>query len=81
MYWLAAEVSSQLENVGVTMDDSARRVLLVDDDQERALAFVCVARDHGFAVAKEMLAWSRTELAGAYLIPPFKRTEEILDIL
>ena len=39
------------------------------------------ARDRGFAVAKEMLAWSRTELAGAYLIPPFKRTEEILDIL
>jgi len=39
------------------------------------------ARDQGFAVAKEMLAWSRTELAGAYLIPPFKRTEEILDVL
>ena len=39
------------------------------------------ARDHGFAVAKEMLAWARSELAGAYLIPPFKRTEEILDIL
>ena len=32
-------------------------------------------------VAREMLAWSRTELAGAYLIPPFKRYEEILDIL
>jgi len=39
------------------------------------------ARDHGFAVARDMLAWARTELAGAYLIPPFKRTEEILDIL
>jgi len=39
------------------------------------------ARDKGFAVAKEMLTWARTELAGAYLIPPFKRTEEILDIL
>jgi methionine synthase I (cobalamin-dependent)/5,10-methylenetetrahydrofolate reductase len=39
------------------------------------------ARDRGFAVAKEMLDWARTELAGAYLIPPFKRTEEILDIL
>jgi len=38
------------------------------------------ARDHGFAVAREMLAWARTELAGAYLIPPFKRYEEILDI-
>jgi homocysteine S-methyltransferase len=39
------------------------------------------ARDHGFAVAREMLAWARSELAGAYLIPPFKRTEEVLDLL
>ena len=39
------------------------------------------ARDHGFQVAREMLAWSRSELAGAYLIPPFKRYEEILDLL
>ena len=39
------------------------------------------ARDHGFDVARQMLAWSRTELAGAYLIPPFKRYEEVLDIL
>ena len=39
------------------------------------------ARERGFECAREMLAWSRTELAGAYLIPPFKRYEEILDIL
>jgi methionine synthase I (cobalamin-dependent)/5,10-methylenetetrahydrofolate reductase len=39
------------------------------------------ARDRGFEVARQMLAWSRGELAGAYLIPPFKRYEEILDIL
>jgi homocysteine S-methyltransferase len=39
------------------------------------------ARDHGFECAREMLAWSRTEMAGAYLIPPFKRYEEILEIL
>jgi methionine synthase I (cobalamin-dependent)/5,10-methylenetetrahydrofolate reductase len=39
------------------------------------------ARDCGFAVASDMLAWARTELAGAYLIPPFKRYEEILEIL
>ena len=39
------------------------------------------ARDRGFAVAREMLAWARGELAGAYLIPPFKRYEEILEIL
>ncbi|HYL83862.1 MAG TPA: bifunctional homocysteine S-methyltransferase/methylenetetrahydrofolate reductase [Candidatus Angelobacter sp.] len=39
------------------------------------------ARDRGFEVAREMLAWARTELAGAYLIPPFKRYEEVLEIL
>ena len=39
------------------------------------------ARDRGFELAREMLAWSRTEMAGAYLIPPFKRHEEILEIL
>jgi methionine synthase / methylenetetrahydrofolate reductase(NADPH) len=39
------------------------------------------ARDCGFDVARQMLAWARTELAGAYLIPPFKRYEEILEIL
>ncbi|HXX14530.1 MAG TPA: bifunctional homocysteine S-methyltransferase/methylenetetrahydrofolate reductase [Candidatus Eremiobacteraceae bacterium] len=39
------------------------------------------ARDCGFQVARDMLKWARTELAGAYLIPPFKRYEEILEIL
>ena len=39
------------------------------------------ARERGFECAREMLAWSRTELAGAYVIPPFKRYEEVLDIL
>jgi len=40
-----------------------------------------LARDRGFDVAREMLRWARTEVAGAYLIPPFKRYEEILGIL
>jgi homocysteine S-methyltransferase len=39
------------------------------------------ARERGFEVAREMLEWARTEMAGAYLIPPFKRYEEILEIL
>jgi methionine synthase / methylenetetrahydrofolate reductase (NADH) len=39
------------------------------------------ARDRGFALAKIMLDWARTELAGAYLIPPFKRYEEVLELL
>ncbi len=39
------------------------------------------ARSAGFTLARRMLAWARTELAGAYLIPPFKRYEEILEIL
>jgi methionine synthase / methylenetetrahydrofolate reductase(NADPH) len=39
------------------------------------------ARERGFEVAREMLCWARTEMAGAYLIPPFKRYEEVLEIL
>lgn len=42
------------------------------------------ARDHGFALARHMLDWARTAresaIAGAYLIPPFKRYEEILEL-
>ncbi len=42
------------------------------------------ARDRGFARARKMLDWARTAresgIAGAYLIPPFKRYEEILDL-
>jgi homocysteine S-methyltransferase len=39
------------------------------------------ARDCGFEVARKMMAWARTEMAGAYLIPPFKRYEDILELL
>jgi methionine synthase I (cobalamin-dependent)/5,10-methylenetetrahydrofolate reductase len=39
------------------------------------------ARERGFAVAKRMLDWARSEVAGAYLIPPFKRYEEVLELL
>ncbi len=39
------------------------------------------ARDCGFALARRMLEWARTEVAGTYLIPPFKRYEEVLEIL
>ena len=42
------------------------------------------ARDHGFALARRLLDWARgarsSGIAGAYLIPPFKRYEEILDL-
>jgi methionine synthase / methylenetetrahydrofolate reductase(NADPH) len=38
------------------------------------------ARDCGFALARTMLDWARTEVAGAYLIPPFKRYEEALEL-
>jgi methionine synthase / methylenetetrahydrofolate reductase (NADH) len=42
------------------------------------------ARDLGFALGRRMLDWARTArglgIVGAYLIPPFKRYEEILDL-
>src|SRR6202790_2966769 len=39
------------------------------------------ARDCGFEVARKMMEWARTEMAGAYLIPPFKRYKDILELL
>jgi methionine synthase I (cobalamin-dependent)/5,10-methylenetetrahydrofolate reductase len=42
------------------------------------------ARARGFLLARKMLDWARTArsegIAGAYLIPPFKRYEEILEL-
>jgi homocysteine S-methyltransferase len=42
------------------------------------------ARDVGFNVGRRMLEWARgarcSGIAGAYLIPPFKRYEEILEL-
>jgi homocysteine S-methyltransferase len=38
------------------------------------------ARQVGFQLAHRMLEWARTELAGAYLIAPFKRYEDILEV-
>ena len=42
------------------------------------------ARARGFLLARKMLDWARTArsegIAGAYLIPPFKRYEEVLEL-
>ena len=38
------------------------------------------ARQAGFQLAHRMLEWARTELAGAYMIAPFKRYEDILEV-
>jgi len=35
----------------------------------------------GFGPVRRMLEWTRNELADAYLIPPFRRYEEALEIL
>ncbi|HXE76443.1 MAG TPA: bifunctional homocysteine S-methyltransferase/methylenetetrahydrofolate reductase [Candidatus Xenobia bacterium] len=43
------------------------------------------ARDEGFALARELFAWTRSAAAsgvrGAYLIPPFKKYEEALEVI
>jgi methionine synthase I (cobalamin-dependent)/5,10-methylenetetrahydrofolate reductase len=42
------------------------------------------AREHGFALARRLLDWAKSArssgIVGAYLIPPFKRYEEILEL-
>ncbi|MGH9788583.1 MAG: bifunctional homocysteine S-methyltransferase/methylenetetrahydrofolate reductase [Candidatus Acidiferrales bacterium] len=39
------------------------------------------ARDEGFALARELFAWAKGVFAGAYLIPPFKKYEEALEVI
>jgi homocysteine S-methyltransferase len=39
------------------------------------------ARDEGFRLARDLFAWSRTTAAGAYIIPPFKKYEEALEVI
>src|SRR5262249_29994880 len=42
------------------------------------------ARDHGFELARTLLSWARgarsSGIVGTYMIPPFKRYEEILEV-
>ena len=39
------------------------------------------ARDEGFRLARELFAWARTAAAGAYIIPPFNKYEEALEVI
>ncbi|MCI0404191.1 MAG: bifunctional homocysteine S-methyltransferase/methylenetetrahydrofolate reductase [Acidobacteria bacterium] len=39
------------------------------------------ARDEGFALARELFSWAKGVFAGAYLIPPFKKYEEALEVI
>ncbi len=39
------------------------------------------ARECGFELARTLYAWARREAAGVYLIPPFKKFEEALQVI
>lgn len=39
------------------------------------------ARDEGFRLARELFLWARTAAAGAYIIPPFNKYEEALEVI
>jgi homocysteine S-methyltransferase len=55
-------------------------ILIPESVQKELEAAGTEARACGFRLARRMMEWAKTELAGAYLIPPFKRYEEILEI-
>jgi len=55
-------------------------IVIPENVQKELEAAGTEARARGFLLARRMLDWAKTELAGAYLIPPFKRYEEILEI-
>jgi len=39
------------------------------------------AREHGFELARNLYAWAKREAAGVYIIPPFKKFEEALEVI
>lgn len=39
------------------------------------------ARERGFALARKLFSWARKEAPGVYIIPPFKKFEEALEVI
>jgi len=70
--------------IATSTRSSSNAITAISDTKKQLEAAGGNAREHGFALAGKLLDWARgarsSGIAGAYLIPPFKRYEEILDL-
>ncbi|MGD0840700.1 MAG: bifunctional homocysteine S-methyltransferase/methylenetetrahydrofolate reductase [Candidatus Acidiferrales bacterium] len=64
----------------VRLNNEVPGIIIPDPVLAELEAAGAAAREVGFRIARRMLDWARTELAGAYMIAPFKRYEDVLEI-
>jgi homocysteine S-methyltransferase len=67
--------------LALRLNNEVPGIVVPDPVLKRLEAAGSRARDEGFELARKMLAWARTATAGAYIIPPFKKYEEALEVL
>lgn len=67
--------------LAVRLNNEVPGIFIPEKVLKRLEAAGSKARDEGFALARELFAWTKTVAAGAYIIPPFKKYEEALEVL
>lgn len=67
--------------LAVRLNNEVPGIVVPEHVQKRLQAAGERARDEGFQLARDLFAWAKTTFAGAYIIPPFKKYEEALEVI
>lgn len=67
--------------LAVRLNNEVPGIVIPEHVQKELEQAGAAARDRGFALARELFAWARKEAAGVYVIPPFKKFEEALEVI
>jgi homocysteine S-methyltransferase len=67
--------------LAVRLNNEVPGIVVPEEVLKRLEAAGSHARDEGFRLARDLFAWARTAAAGAYVIPPFKKYEEALEVI
>lgn len=67
--------------LAVRLNNEVPGIVVPDHVLKKLEAAGSHARDEGFRLAQDLFAWARTAAAGAYIIPPFKKYEQALEVI
>jgi homocysteine S-methyltransferase len=67
--------------LALRLNNEVPGIVVPDSVLKRLEAAGSAARDEGFRLARELFAWARTAAAGAYIIPPFNKYEDALEVI
>ncbi|MFQ5927546.1 MAG: bifunctional homocysteine S-methyltransferase/methylenetetrahydrofolate reductase [Terriglobia bacterium] len=67
--------------LAVRLNNEVPGIVIPEHVQKELAQAGAAARDRGFALARELFAWARQEAAGVYIIPPFKKFEQALEVI